>query len=295
MADLTAIILTKNEELNISKCIESIQFIARRILLIDSFSVDNTVSIARRYGVEVYQNEFINYATQFKYALNNFSIDTRWVLRIDADEFLTKESAEELDRLCEENMDSDVNGIILRFKMMFMGKYLKHGGVYPIKKLLVFKFGCGDIEERYMDEHTFIFWGRSIEMKNDSLHLDYKDLSYWVQKHNWYSTREINDYFDSRSNIARVGSELDFGARIKRLLKFNFYYNLPMNLRAYLYYIYRYYFRLGFLDGKEGEIYAFLQAYWYRFLVDAKIYEAQLNGVTQVKTTDLNVTKPPQC
>jgi glycosyltransferase involved in cell wall biosynthesis len=280
MADLTALILTKNEELNIGTCINSIRSLAKRIIVIDSFSNDNTVSIAKSLGAEVYQHEFENYSKQFKYGLNNFNITTKWVFRIDADESLTEESAAELEKLCKENNDTDINGIIVRFEVNFMGKKLKHGGIYPFRKLLVFKYGLGDIEDRHMDEHIVLFKGKAVETKYDSIHRDYKDLTYWVNKVNWYASREVKDYYEELMNESARSSisSLDKKARIKRFIKFNIYYKLPMGLRAYMYYLYRYYFKLGFLDGKEGKIFAFFHAYWYRYLVDAKIYESEKNG-----------------
>ena len=129
MIDLTAIILTKNEELNIADCINSIKDLAKRIVVIDSFSTDRTVQIAKELGAEVYEHEFINYSKQFLYGLNETDIRTTWVLRIDADERLTDASGKEIENLCSENMQTDVNGIILRFEVTFLGKKLRHGGI----------------------------------------------------------------------------------------------------------------------------------------------------------------------
>lgn len=274
MADLTAIILTKNEEKNIEYCIRSIQPVAKKIVVIDSFSTDTTVEKAKALGAIVYQHEFINYAKQFMYGYKIADIQTTWVLRIDADERLTEASAAEMNRLCEENMDTDVNGLIVRFEVNFMERKLRHGGIYPFRKLLVFKYGKGQIEDRNMDEHIVLWEGRAIEMKNDSEHHDYKDLTYWISKHNWYSGREVLDYYAHKDDPLD-GRDLNAAARVKRFIKFRIYYKLPMGMRVHLYYWYRYYVKLGFLDGKEGKIYAFLQAYWYRFLVDAKIYERE--------------------
>ncbi len=273
MADLTAIILTKNEELNIRDCICSIRDLAKRIIVIDSFSTDRTVEIAESLGAEVYLHEFVNYSKQFLYGLNETGIQTAWVLRIDADERLTKASRAEVERLCEENKDTDINGIVLRFEVTFLGRKLRHGGIYPFRKLLVFKYGKGTIEDRNMDEHIVLFEGRSIEAKEDSEHHDFKDLNHFINKHNWYAGREVKDYIRNTETAQESGKELNRKAGIKRFIKFRIYYKLPMGMRAHLYYIYRYYIRLGFLDGKEGKIYAFMQAYWYRYLVDAKIYE----------------------
>lgn len=266
MADITAIILTRNEQNFLEDCINSIRKIVKRIVVVDSFSDDNTFELAKELGADVYQHEFNNYSKQYKYAVNVSQIKTKWILRIDADERLTDESAEELNSLCNENENSDVTGIILRFYNIFLGKPIYHGGMYPWKKLSVYKTGMGDIEDRNMDEHIILSSGRIIEAKKDSKHLAFRGLTFFTNKCNWYSTREAMDYFEQR-NIDNTNASL------KTRIKMNVYYKLPLGLRAWLYYVYRYYFRLGFLDGKEGKIFAFLHAYWYRFLVDAKIYE----------------------
>lgn len=271
MSDITAIILTKNEEEYIEDCINSIKKIVKRIVVVDSYSDDNTINIVKKLGVEVYQHDFFNYAKQYMYAVDIANIKTKWILRIDADERLTEESAKELQILCDENMETDVTGIVLRFYNIFMGKPIKHGGMYPWKKLSVYKTGVGNIEDRNMDEHIILDYGKIIEAKKDSKHLAFKGLTFFTNKCNWYSTREAMDYFE-QVNVDKKNSSL------KTIIKMKIYYKLPMGFRAWIYYIYRYYLRLGFLDGKEGKIYNFLHAYWYRFLVDAKIYEHKKIG-----------------
>lgn len=275
MADLTAIILACNEEKNIRRCIKSLKGLAKRIIVVDSGSTDNTIQIAEDMGAEVLGHPWENYSKQYIWAEKTAAITTKWTFRIDADEILTDESREEIELLCNKNNDTDVNGLVIRFKVSFMGRELKHGGIYPFKKLLVYKTGIGFMEERNMDEHIVLKYGRCIEVKNDSLHHDYKDLNAWIDKHNKYSNREVLDYYDGLKNeIDTTG--MSHGARIKRFVKFHIYYKMPLGIRAHLYYLYRYYWKLGFLDGKEGKMFAFFQAYWYRFLVDAKIYERGL-------------------
>lgn len=276
MADLTAIILTKNEEKNIEECILSIRDVAKRIVVVDSYSTDQTIEIAKKLGAEVLQHEFIDQAKQFIYAMETVVIQTKWVFRIDADERLTEKSAAELEQILEENENTNVNGVVVRFEVIFMGKRLRHGGIYPFRKLLVFKTGKGHMEDRHMDEHIVLDEGYAVEMRHDSEHHDFKDLTYYIEKHNQYASREMLDYFEQREKKSNIDdSKLDFGAKLKRKIKFGLYYKLPMGFRAHLYYWYRYYFKLGFLDGKEGKIFAFMQAYWYRYLVDAKIYERE--------------------
>ena len=275
MADLTTIILTYNEEKNIEKCIESIRDISKRIIVMDSFSDDKTTEIARALGAEVYSRKFISQSDQFQFVIENFDIKSKWIMKFDADERLTEASSDELEKICSINTDTDVNGIVLRFEVNFLGKKLKYGGVYPFRKLVVFKNGLGKIENKIMDEHIVITHGKSIETKSDSLHEDFKDLTTWINKHNSYASREVQDYLiRNQSNIdSRL---LDRKAKAKRFFKYKIYYKLPMGFRSYSYYFYRYYLKLGFLDGREGKIYAFLQAYWYRFLVDAKLYEKKV-------------------
>ena len=272
-ADITAIILTRNEEINIGDCIKSIKKTVKRIVVIDSFSEDRTVEIAKGLGAEVYLHPFENYAKQYMYGVEKANADTMWTLRIDADERLTPKSAKELAMLCDKNMNTDVAGIVLRFKKNFLGKDLYHGGVYPWKKMNCYKTKLGAIEDRMMDEHIVLSSGKVVEMKNDCLHFDFKTLEYWIDKHNWYSSRESVDYFQ---NLDKPRTKEELNA--KTWFKMNVYYKLPLGARAHIYYLYRYYIKLGFLDGKEGKIYAFLHAYWYRYLVDSKIYECKKMG-----------------
>ena len=269
MADITAIILTRNEEDYIGDCIRSIRHIVKRIVVVDSFSEDRTVEIASSMGAEVHQHEFVNHAKQYMYAVELAQVQTTWILRIDADERLTEESADELEQLCSENEHTDVNGIVLRFYNLFLGKPMRHGGMYPWRKLSVYKTGKGSIEDRNMDEHIILDSGITVQAKKDSVHLAFRGLTFFTNKCNWYSTREAMDYFECRDIR---------NASLKTRLKMNVYYKLPLGFRSWAYYVYRYYFRLGFLDGKEGKIFAFLHAYWYRFLVDAKIYEHEKLG-----------------
>lgn len=284
MVDLTAIILTKNEEKNIEICINSIKSIAKRIIVIDSFSTDNTVKLAQNLGAEVYQHKFVNYSKQFSYGLHSFNISTTWVLRIDADESLSKDGQDEIEKFCIENMNNDINGLIINFEYNFMGKEIKHGGLYPFKKLLLFKYGKGDIEDRYMDEHIILSEGTYKIGKAINYHRDYKNLTYWINKHNWYSDREAYDYLNRKNDF----NHLDKKAKIRRFIKFNVYYKLPFFLRVRLYYWYRLYFKLAFLDGKEGRALCYLHAYWYRYLVDLKIYEAKKNNALPEVGKDLH-------
>jgi glycosyltransferase involved in cell wall biosynthesis len=274
---LSVIILTLNEEKNIEKCINSIKLIASEIIVIDSYSTDNTVIIAENLGAVVYKNKWINYSNQFNFGLTMVNNKTKWILRLDADEEFTPDAVRDLKILIDKNNDTDINGIVIRFKVFFLGKFLKYGGNYPFKKLLVFKHNIGYIENKNMDEHILLKFGRIVELKQDCLHHDFKNITTFIDTHNKYSSREIQDYEISKSpQNYESNSKFDEKKDNKvRYLRVKFYYKLPMFLRSYLYFLFRYIFLLGFLDGTEGFIYLYLQAYWYRFLVDTKIYESK--------------------
>jgi glycosyltransferase involved in cell wall biosynthesis len=275
MIDMTAIILTKNEELNIERCIRSINNIAKRVIVVDSNSTDNTLEIAKNMGADIYTHQWKHYADQFNWALDNTHIDSKWIFRIDADEFVNEALEREIiSKCCEHNQD-EINGFVLKFKIYFLGRFLLHGGAYPIYNLAVFKTGKGRYENRAMGEHVILNSGKSIILKNDCIHFDYKDLSSWIDKHNKYATREVMDYSAMQDCDREQAVLYDKAERVKKI-RDNMYYKLPKFLRARLYYWYRYYLQLGFLDGRPGKIYAFLQAYWYRYLVDAKIVEKEI-------------------
>ncbi len=276
MNDITAIILTKNEEVNIARCINSITGLADRIVVVDSGSTDNTEKIAKGLGAEIYKHEpFEHYAKQFNWALDNVDVKTKWVYRIDADEVVTPELKKEIIEECNKHHDDSVNGLVMKFKVYFMGRFLTHGGIYPFYNLTIFKYGYGRYEDRAMGEHIVLTEGQTIDLKNDCLHYDFKDLTAWINKHNWYATREVADYMATIEN-KQIDTSLYHEAEKTKKLRDGLYYKLPKFWRARFYYWYRYYFKLGFLDGEAGRVHAFLQAYWYRYLIDAKILEQEI-------------------
>ena len=281
MADLTVIILTRNEADRLEACIRSVRAAAKRIVVVDSYSDDGTCALAAELGAEVVQHPFESHAAQFNWALEHVNLTTEWVMRLDADEVLTPELAAEL----QERLDAlraPVNGVILRRRVYFMGRWLKHGGLYPQRLLRIFRTGHGRSEQRQMDEHLILTDGRAVTFRFDFADCGGRALAWWIEKHNRYSDKEVLDRLSAGGGpeperAVEHGASSPQAGR-KRLLKRYGYYRLPRFFRAHLYYLYRYYIRLGFLDGTEGKIFTFLQAYWYRFLVDAKLYECEKAG-----------------
>ena len=290
MSDLTIIILTKNEEQNLTKCIESFRNVAQRVVIIDSYSTDNTVELAKSLGAEVYEHPFENHAAQFNWALYNSHLSTQWVMKVDADEEFTSELAEEINERLD-NLPDNVNGVVLRRRVYFMGRWLKHGGKYPELLLRIFRVGHGLSEMKLMDEHLIVTDGEVITFQHDFSDNNNKSLEWWINKHNWYSNKETLDQqmkTDAVNGEESVGeTATSFQAKAKRFIKNHGYYSLPKFFRAHLYFFYRYYIRMGFLDGTEGKIYTFLQAYWYRYLVDAKMYECEKTGIKMKNQGDL--------
>ncbi len=277
MADITVIILTKDEEKNIERCIMSVKPIAKRIVVVDSFSKDNTVAIARALGAEVLVHPFKHYGAQFQYAIDHANIETMWVFRLDADEEVTQESRDEIETLCHTHAATDINGFVFRLQTEFMGKQIKHGFLNVLEKLCIFKFGKAYMEDRYWGEQLILTEGRSISMKSLSIHHAVRNLDYMINKSNWYSSREVKDYFE-RTVCKQEIDQLDRPSKIRRLIKYNVYYKLPARIRCRLLFLYWYYFRLGFLDGVEGYYWNYFETYFYRTLIDAKIYESKVTG-----------------
>ena len=270
MESITAIILAKNEETNIKNCILSIKDLCERIIVVDSGSTDNTVDIAQSLGAEVIYHEFEYYAKQWNWGMDNTNITTDWLLRIDADEQFTPELNAEIIHSIH-TCTEDINGFVLSEWYFFMGKKLRHCSGNK-RKLMLFRNGVGYIEDRKRDAHTLLKKGKSIELKSRFLHYDFKNIDNFIRKYNWYATREMQDYISYRKGKSEnVVSDKELQNVRKK--KFGLYYKAPVFLRSHWLFLYKYIVRGGFLDGKEGLMFTFLECYWYRFLVDAKIYE----------------------
>lgn len=281
MSSVTAIVITKNEEKNIGECIDSLIPFCERILVVDSFSEDKTCEIAEKAGCEVYRHPFETHAAQRNWAIDNIDITSKWILRIDADERLTPELINEFNTLMDKHSDDDVNGVTAEAWLYFLGRKIKHG--CPNKrKLILFKTGKGRIEERRMDEHTVLLSGTSVEAKNRFIHYDFKNISDWIKKLEWYSSLETEDYFEYLNSLEENTSDkkADMSDKVigkTRQKKFGFYYRLPMFARTWFLFIFNYIIRLGFLDGREGYIYNYMYHRWYRSLVDTKIFERKIS------------------
>lgn len=274
---LTAVILTFNEAKHLPRCLASLANVVDRVLVVDCYSSDETVALARAHGARVVQRAWFNYADQFNWALTQLDPDTEWVLRIDADEYLTPPLAEEI-RTGLPAVRPEVDGVYVNRRMTFQGRLIRHGGVFPVRVLRLFRAGRGQCERRWMDEHIKVA-GPTLAFRGELIDDNLNSLTWWTDKHNKYASREAVDLlnlefgFMPHDTVAglRKGSQAGF----KRWLKERVYARLPGGFRAFAYFFYRYVMRLGFLDGRQGTAFHFLQGFWYRYLVDAKLAEVK--------------------
>jgi glycosyltransferase involved in cell wall biosynthesis len=276
VANLAVLILTYNEAHHIGRALDSIASIASEVVVIDSGSNDGTVEIAQSRGATVLFNPFVNQAKQFQWGLDNAQITADWVMRLDADEVIEPDLADEITRKLPA-LPEDVTGVNLKRKHIFMGRWIRHGGRYPLILLRIWRRGMASVEDRWMDEHMLLSQGRAVTFDGGFADVNLGDIGYLTDKHNKYATREAVDVLTKSLGLYSEAAAFTGGApaqaAAKRGIKEQFYNRLPFAFGPVAYFLYRYIFQLGFLDGKEGAIYHGLQGLWYRFLVDAKLLE----------------------
>ena len=266
---ISAIILAYNERLHIQRCVENVRRVAQEVFVVDCHSTDGTQEIARACGATVVEHDWPgNQAEQLNWALENLPITGDWVLRQDADEYLSEELIQEINGRVS-HLDSAVTGVAYMFDVVFQGKRLRFGPRRP-EILRLWRRGKARCEKRIMDERMVLLEGAAISFRGRFVDHNLNDLDWWTRKHLGYAKREM-----AQAAIAIWGRS-GHGRANKGV-----YYRLPVFWRAMAYFLYRYVVRLGFLDGKAGFLWHFMQGWWYRTLVDAKLRELQrVMGVT---------------
>ena len=269
---LAVVILAYNEEANIAQALASVAGWAGEILVLDSLSTDRTLEIARRFGCLVAQNKFENYAKQRNYALEHLPIHSEWVLFLDADEWLPDALKQEISALIATSPAE--NGFYVKWRLIWMGHWIRRG-YYPTWILRLFRYGKARCEDRGVNEHLIVD-GATGHLRNDFVHEDRKGVTDWISKHNEYATREAMELLNTRAGPGH--REIDaraFGtqAQRKRWVRNRIWNRLPPVIRPFLYFLYRYVVRGGFLDGRAGFVFHFLHALWYPLLIDVKYLE----------------------
>jgi glycosyltransferase involved in cell wall biosynthesis len=296
---VSVLIPAKNEEANLPACLESVAR-ADEVFVVDSKSSDRSVEIAESLGANVVQFDFNGrWPKKKNWSLENLPFRNEWVLIVDCDERIPPELWDEIAVAIQ---DPQHNGYYLNRRVFFLGKWIRFGGKYPDWNLRLFKHQKGRYEnlnteevpntgDNEVHEHV-ILKGDVGYLKNDMLHIDFRDIYHWLERHNRYSNWEARVYFNllnSKDDSGTIGANF-FGDAVqrKRFLK-TVWVRLPFKpmLRFILFYI----IRLGFLDGKAGYIYGRLLSQ-YEYQIGVKLYELQEFGGHVNPNPTLPVTPP---
>jgi glycosyltransferase involved in cell wall biosynthesis len=278
MIPITVIIATRNEEVNIEKCLKSIFQFVDQIFIIDSESDDQTVSISRKYTNNIFNLTYEHgriIPWIFQWGLDNLPIRNDWILILESDQEVSQELKKELEALLSRRNIQE-NGFYILRKQMFRGKFIRFGG-YGSKYLLkLFRRNAGELDPVEQDTRVYVK-GIVGKLRYPLIENNLKevDILFYLQKHLRYAQAFADEEFKRRTQKMRFKQKPTFfGTPDQRVLWLkSFYYHLPLYIRPALYFIYRYFIRLGFLDGKIGFIFHFLQAFWFRFIVDIRIEE----------------------
>ena len=277
MTDFSFIILTFNEEQHLPRLLSSIKELNAPVFILDSGSTDKTIDICRKYNAVVRTNPFENHPKQWNVALNCFAIKTPWIIGLDADQIVSPELLEQLKAFRDQEY-KDTNGIYFNRKNYFKGKWLRHGGYYPKYLLKMFRTGVGYSDLNENMDHRFVVPGKCIVWKRGHIieeNLKENEIAFWIQKHNRYSDLVAQEEIERRNNNRVQAVTPNFWGTPDQRTAFlkRIWWQMPLFGRPFIYFLYRYFFQLGILDGKQGLIFHFLQGFWFRFVVDIKIME----------------------
>lgn len=272
---ISILILTRNEEAHISRCLESAFRLTNSVFVLDSNSVDDTSAIVSSTSAILITGDFHSFSEKLNWGLNNINFQTPWVMRLDADEILTDQLIAQVPSFLKA-LDADVVGVYVKRQLWFMGCWIRFGGMYPTYSMRILRPKAVFCESRDLDEHIFLRYGRHVTLDADLMDIPLNDLSSWIVKHNQYASLEANSVLrdelaDSTAN--RFMSPFGTLPQRVRWVKTRIFYRMPPFFRPILYFIYRYFIRFGFMDGRAGFIFHFMHGLWYRVLIDAKIIE----------------------
>ncbi len=283
---VSVLIPALNEEFNLPACLESVSR-ADEVFVVDSQSTDRSIEISEQYGANVVQFQFNGRSPKKKnWSLENLPFRNDWVLIVDCDERITPELWEEIAQAIE---NPEFQGYYLNRKVFFLGKWIRFGGKYPDWNLRLFRHEVGRYEnlstegmqntgDNEVHEHV-ILQGKVGYLKEDMLHIDFRDIYQWLARHNRYSNWEAQVYYNilnGKGDGGTIEAKL-FGSAVerKRFLK-KIWVHLPF--KPTLRFILFYFLRLGFLDGQAGYIYGRLLSH-YEFNIGVKLFELeQFNG-----------------
>ncbi len=275
--DVLIVILTFNSGGVIERTVRAARQVCTDILVVDSFSADDTRELAARLGCTVLTRAFKHYADQRNWAIAEHGNRHAWQLHLDADEVLDERAIAALQAALRN--PGDRAGFLLKRLTYFMNRPLRFAGENSWH-LRLFRSGHGACEDRLYDQH-FTCDGPVARLEGLMHDMNVGTLSEWTARHNRWSDLEANELLRPQDSAGKLEGELSSDPRKRRRLYKGIYYRLPPGLRAAAYFLFRYVLQFGFLDGRVGFYYTFFQALWFRMLVDAKLGE---NSTPPVRT-----------
>ena len=276
---VAAVILTHNEEKNLPDCLRSLEGWVQELFVVDSGSTDQTVAIAREAGARVFEHPFEHYGAQRNWAIDHLPISAPWTLHVDADERITPELRASITAALavrQEGSAGELDGFLVSRRTMFMGTWIRHGGHYPAWHLRLMRTGAGRCEDRLYDQHFYVP-GTVRKLQGDLIDTLTPDVATFTARHLRWAALEAAEHDAPPGAEGRIRGRLASENAIeqRRWLR-DWYARLPLFVRPTAYFLYRYFVRLGFLDGRAGLVFHVLQGFWFRFLVDALILERRL-------------------
>ena len=269
---ISVIILTFNSQEYIEKTVRAAKKISDDVHAVDSYSSDETLNILSELKVDVVQHKFEHYGKQRNWAIKNVLCKYDWQLHLDSDEILSSELIREINGLAEE--DSKVVGYFLPRMPAFLGRKIYYGGMFPVWHMRLFRKEFGYCEDRMYDQHFYVK-GPTDKLTNPMVDYVCSNLYEWVNRHNKWSEAEVDELLLA-DDTGRIKPDLKGNPVERQRYLRGIYNNFPLFVRPFLLFFYRYFLRLGFLDGIEGLIFFFLKDFWFRFLIDAKLYEKKI-------------------
>lgn len=280
---VSVVVLAYNEESNLERCLQSVRGHAGEIVVVDSFSTDGTLDIARRYTEKIHQHLYQGHPQQWQWTLSHVPFDFDWILAVDADFLVTPALWHAIGEALLDN-DAGINGYFVRHRQIFRGRFLRHGALYPRYWLRLFRHRAVRVDLAELVDVHFYVQPPVGRLEHDVIEDNVKDrdLAFWIRKQLRFAERQA---VEELRRLGGAGTEPAAPPRLlgspdQRILRLKqMWRRLPRYLRPFLLFGYRYVIRLGFLDGKEGFLYHFTQALLYRLAVDVRMEELEAGAV----------------
>lgn len=270
---VSVMIFTLNEQVHLPSCLDALQW-CDDIIVVDSFSSDNTRAICEERGVRFFQNAFTGFGNQRNWALDNTSPKHPWLLILDADERVTPELAVEMSEIAGKD-PAHIGAYQLRRRFYMWGKWLKYSSLYPS---WVVRFIRLD-RVRYINRghaETQEVQGEIGNLQHDLIDENLKGIGDWFDRQNRYASKEAEYELDQEKKGLRPSELFSSAPLVKRAALKRLAGRMPA--RGLIYFSYSYFLRFGFMDGKAGFVFCLMKA-WYQSQIAIRKYDNRVNGI----------------